>query len=133
MFTFYISFAQEINTALELIDAGVTTESLTPLDVHALLRSVARIRDRIMAGNPYRPLIIHRYHPHDDLGGDFGLLNLDRQRVTQLIELGYSDAVAHDCVTSGCLLAGRRLAQPPQAAGVSAQAVVHLESSFVPP
>jgi predicted acylesterase/phospholipase RssA len=47
-----IEFAHEINTSLELINAGATAESLTPLEVHALLRSLARIRDRIEAGNP---------------------------------------------------------------------------------
>jgi predicted acylesterase/phospholipase RssA len=100
--------AQELNTALKLIEDGVTVQSLAPLDVHALLRSMARIRDRIQAGNPYRPLTIHRYHPRDDLGGDLGVINFDRKRITELIDRGYAETVAHDCAASNCLLPGRR-------------------------
>lgn len=101
-----IVFAREINTALELMEDGSAAESLTAQDVHALLRSMARIQDRIQAGNPYRPLTIHRYHPRDDLGSNLGLMNLDHNRVSDMIQRGYDDAVAHDCVASGCLIPG---------------------------
>jgi hypothetical protein len=119
-----IQRAQEINTALELIEEGVTADSLSLQDVHALLRSLPPIRARIAAGKPYRPLTIHRYHPRDDLGSDLGLMNLARKRLQQIIDRGYADTVAHDCVASGCVFPGRPVAPPEsQAAAKSVEPV----------
>jgi hypothetical protein len=57
------------------------------------------------ARSPYRLLTIHRYHPHDDLsGGPMGVLNFERDHIEDLIERGFEDSVAHDCVESGCVL-----------------------------
>jgi predicted acylesterase/phospholipase RssA len=122
-----IERARELNTALALIDEGVTVESLSPMDVHALLRSLARIREGLRVGKRYRPLTIHRYHPRDDLGSDLGLMNLDRKRIIELIDRGYTDTVAHDCVASGCVFPGRYVA-PPQAAAAAARPVAPVES-----
>ena len=107
-----IDLAREMNRALALIEEGVTPESLSRQDVHALVRSLARIQLRLEEGRPYRPLTIHRYHPRDDLGSDLGLMNLDRQRITDLIERGYADTIAHDCEECGCLFPGRTTVSP---------------------
>ena len=106
-----IQRAKALNLALALIEEGATPESLTTEEIHALLLSIARIRDRLQEGNPYRPLTIHRYHPHDDLGSDLGLMNLDRQRITELIERGYTDTIVHDCEACDCVLPGRLAAR----------------------
>jgi predicted acylesterase/phospholipase RssA len=106
--------AGEINRALALIEDVVTPESLTSQDIGALLRSLARIRQRLEEGRPYRPLTVHRYHPRDDLGSDLGLMNLDRGRITELIDRGYADTIAHDCAASGCLLPGRPMSPSPR-------------------
>jgi len=98
-----IQLAREINTALRLIEAGTPADQLTPMDMHALLRALARIRRREQEGNPYRKLTIHRYHPRDDLGDDLGLMNLDRERTIRISERGYADAIEHDCERNGCL------------------------------
>lgn len=98
-----IQLAREINVALEQIEAGTPAEQLTLLDLHALLRTLARIRRREREGNPYRKLTIHRYHPRDDLGDDLGLMNLDRDRTIRIINRGYEDAVDHDCDRNACL------------------------------
>jgi NTE family protein len=103
-----IELAQQINTALHLIENGVRVESLSTQDVQSLLRTLPAILERAEAGNPYRPLTIHRYHPHDDLGSELGLMNLDRRRIIELVERGYHDAVAHDCEASGCVLPQQR-------------------------
>lgn len=52
-----------------------------------------------------RPVTIHRYRPKSDLSGVLGLLDFRRKRIERLIELGYEDAVAHDCEKEECLLA----------------------------
>src|SRR5262249_32195609 len=49
-------------------------------------------------------VIIHRYHPSEDLGGVVGFLNLQRDRIEGLIEKGFSDGVYHACSTSRCVL-----------------------------
>jgi predicted acylesterase/phospholipase RssA len=51
-----------------------------------------------------RRIAVHRYHPKDDLFGVLGLLNLERGRLEGLITRGFSDAVAHDCASSRCVL-----------------------------
>lgn len=51
----------------------------------------------------YRPLVIHRYHPTEDLGGILGFLNLRRDRLESLIDQGFHDALYHDCKASGCV------------------------------
>ena len=107
-----IQRAREINITLELIQNGVRVESLSPQEGLALLHSLAPIRARILAGNPYRPLTIHRYHPRDDLGGDLGLMNLARSRLVEIIDRGYADTVAHDCEASGCVIPGRPVRPP---------------------
>jgi hypothetical protein len=109
-----IRLAGEINRALALIEDGVTPESLSAQDIHALVRSLARIRQRLEAGRPYSPLTIHRYHPRDDLGSDLGLMNLDQRRISELIDRGYADTVAHDCEECGCLLPDRSRSHLPR-------------------
>ena len=52
-----------------------------------------------------RKIAVHSYHPQDDLFGPLGLLNLERQRLEGLIKRGFDDAVAHDCISSGCVIA----------------------------
>src|SRR5262249_132139 len=46
---------------------------------------------------------IHHYFPGDDISGDLGLLNFDRDRIGMLIERGFQDAVEHNCQTSNCV------------------------------
>jgi predicted acylesterase/phospholipase RssA len=123
-----IELAQEINTALELIEKGVPRESLSTQEMQALLRTLPIILDRAQAGNPYRPLTIHRYHPRDDLGSDRGRMNLKRERIVEIIDRGYSDTVAHDCAASGCVFPGGRSAYAPEVAVVPSPPVVALES-----
>ncbi len=52
-------------------------------------------------------MTIHRYHPHDDLGGALGLFNFDPDQIAALIDRGYTDAARHDCDESQCILPQR--------------------------
>lgn len=47
---------------------------------------------------------IHRYFPSRDIGGVLGMLNFQHDRMVELIELGFHDAVTHDCAKCGCEL-----------------------------
>ncbi|HYL05302.1 MAG TPA: patatin-like phospholipase family protein [Thermoanaerobaculia bacterium] len=65
-----------------------------------LLLDIAEARPA--AGRPaLAPLEIRRYHPRDSLPGDLGFLNFDRDRIEELIERGFDDAVNHDSRQSG--------------------------------
>lgn len=52
-------------------------------------------------------LTVHHYYPSRRVGDGFGFLDFRLGRVVELMELGFRDAVEHDCVENGCIL-GRR-------------------------
>ena len=52
----------------------------------------------------YRPLEIHRYRPKTALGGTEDMLNFSLEHVANLIEMGYQNAVHHDCGEAQCAL-----------------------------
>lgn len=68
------------------------------------LGRLRRVLEHVRRGEPYRPLIIHRYRPKLPLGNIAGLLDFGARRLDELIDLGYADAVQHDCGDSGCVL-----------------------------
>jgi NTE family protein len=74
------------------------------------LRRLGRVLEHARRGEPYRPLIIHRYRPKLPLGNIAGLLDFGARRIDELIALGYADALQHDCGDSQCVL-------PPDLAG----------------
>jgi predicted acylesterase/phospholipase RssA len=72
---------------------------------------------RIAAGRPYRELTIHVYRPATALGSGEGVLDFNRTRLAELIEMGYQDALGHDCVAAGCLRPGASRAPGEAGAG----------------
>ena len=64
----------------------------------------SRVLRRLLQKRPYRLLTIHKYRPETDLGGGAGLLDFSERFISELIEIGYQDAVHHDCEASGCLI-----------------------------
>jgi hypothetical protein len=102
--------AQAINHSLRLVDDVNAGRALTATSnmLKPFLKVAGRVPARTAQGAPpYRPLTIHRYHPHDDLGGILGMLDFDRPHIMDLIRRGFQDAVNHDCRQSGCTLDGR--------------------------
>lgn len=51
-----------------------------------------------------RPIEIHRYYPRGQIGGMIGLLDFERERMIDLIERGFREAVEHDCVKNHCVI-----------------------------
>lgn len=87
-----IAIAERVNAALgapSSAAAGGAPDRLAP----ALAQT---------AGRQYRPLTIHRYRAATNLGGAAGWLSFDLHNVVNLIERGYRETVAHDCVACGC-------------------------------
>jgi NTE family protein len=90
-------------SVLERVEQSKTATNLSGAEVTAFVRVAAQIAERVKAGRHYKKLTIHRFHPHDDLGGPLGMLDFSRQAVTRLINRGFEDAVYHDCYESGCV------------------------------
>ena len=81
---------------------GDTAVAVNPNDPRA-----EALLARLKAGNPYRPLTIHRYFPPDGLDGALGFLDVRGNRFKRLIDEGFNNTVAHDCEANQCILAGK--------------------------
>lgn len=103
-----VATAEWINAGLSVLEDvtqfGERAE-ITEEEVDSFIRTAAAIQNRIEQGKGYRKLLIHRYHPRDDLGGALGMLDFHQDVIRSLIERGFHDAVHHDCDESKCLFA----------------------------
>ncbi|HEY1379874.1 MAG TPA: patatin-like phospholipase family protein [Gemmataceae bacterium] len=99
-----VQLARDINRGLDLLDRPDRPGGLSPLELRGILRLAGRGAAAPAGSPPFRKLVMHLYHPTDDLGGAVGLVNFDRDHVAWLIGRGYEDAAGHDCAKSGCLL-----------------------------
>ena len=99
-----IEYARSINEGMDILDR--TTEEAEPSEVDPkhFARVAKKLHTKAAAGNGYRKLTIHRYHPKKDLGGMVGFLNLKKARIEALIQEGFEDAVNHKCEESQCVL-----------------------------
>lgn len=95
-----IKRARELNRGLELIENPHLVEGLGPSELRSFVQGAQLVRDRLARAASFKPLTIYRYRPRRDLGGLLGLLNFGRDRMIELIQLGYDDAVNHDFVIS---------------------------------
>ena len=96
--------ARNVNRALEITQQRARPSfELNASDAVEITQLAARVVGRRRReGRPYRSLIIHRYRPVNDLNGGEGLLDFSSQNIESLIDLGYRDAVNHQCQASGC-------------------------------
>lgn len=51
-----------------------------------------------------RQVTVHKHYPRKSLGGVLSLLDFNRNRMLDLVEMGYNDAVDHDCEVNCCVL-----------------------------
>src|SRR5206468_3497553 len=98
-----VAIAGRINRGIAALAELRGSKLAQTVDARKLIDEVA---EKLISGhNPNRrPLLIHRYHPTEDLSGMLGMLNFDRNRIAALMERGYTDAVEHDCNASQCLM-----------------------------
>jgi NTE family protein len=52
----------------------------------------------------HRRIQVHVYRPEADMGGVFGMLNFNSNRIRQMIQQGYQEALDHRCEDNGCVL-----------------------------
>lgn len=93
-------------TPARLIDADIRYAALRnriPRAEHLAAEPSAVSRSREEVDQP-RQLEIHRYYPRGQIGGMIGLLDFDRGRMAELIELGFREAVEHDCAKNKCVM-----------------------------
>jgi NTE family protein len=98
--------ADRVNRGLDVLERASRGERLGPEFAQPFVEAAGYVVDGIGGRYPTSPKTIHRYRPSRYLGGTFSLLNFDRARMQELIELGYRDAVNHDCEVSRCVLPG---------------------------
>jgi len=91
-----IDAARRINSALQALARLRADPRARAVDLDRLARE--------LHVEHFKPAVIHRYHPHEDLaGGALGLLNFSPDHVGKLIDRGYEDALRHDCEESECV------------------------------
>jgi hypothetical protein len=122
------ALTREINHGLDVLDQARLNQS----QWHGVLALLGALLGRIRwpkgrRQTPFRQLVLHPYHPREDLDGALGLMNFERDHIAGLIARGYADAVAHDCAASGCVLpdgGAARAVQSPHtvAPGISIEA-----------
>ena len=101
-----VQTARRINEGLRIVQRAERGERLTSDDAMPFILAADQIADSIQGVTlPVSLKTIHRYRPTQDLGGAMDLLDFSKERIQALIELGYRDAMEHDCRRSRCVLA----------------------------
>jgi predicted acylesterase/phospholipase RssA len=106
-----IADAEAVNRAIEMILGIGRGRGVCEQDLKAIFqagRQLARAVDRVRGHvEDLRLLEVHRYHPADEFpGGPLGLLNLDAERIRDLVEAGFLDGGQHCCEDCGCVIPG---------------------------
>jgi predicted acylesterase/phospholipase RssA len=103
-----IATALWVNEGIEALEFAASGQDLSNNEVKSFVRAAGHILKKMKQGQKYSKLTIHRYHPHDELGGPFAMLDFGRHVIERLIRRGYYDAVNHNCRESLCILPKRR-------------------------
>jgi hypothetical protein len=56
------------------------------------------------SGSMPRKLTIHRYYPTKYIGDLLAMLDFSSTAVNTLIDMGFADTIAHNCVESNCVI-----------------------------
>lgn len=103
-----ILLAGRITRIVEILELGAP-EQASEEEAQAFLQVGWQMYRRLVErGRAYRKINVHVYRPQTALGEGEGVLDFERDRLRRLVAMGYSEAVHHDCETSGCVLHGRR-------------------------
>lgn len=101
-----VESARWVNEGIEIferVDAGEDVNSET---LRHFVRVAGVIERKLRAdGKLPRKLTIHRYYPDKSLGaGLLGMLDFRSHAIHTMIDAGYADTCAHDCVVNGCVV-----------------------------
>jgi len=101
-----ILIASAINALLELLESGGPERALRA-DARVFRQGGWPVLLRLIEGRAYRKLTVHVYRPASALGEGEGILDFHQERLRGLVDMGWRDAVEHDCAVEGCVLPGR--------------------------
>ena len=90
--------ADWINRGIAVLRRAAAGGEVSSEGLRDFTRVAAQLRER---------LVVHHYHPREARGSLLGLLDFSRAAIERLIAAGYADALAHDCVQSGCVVAAK--------------------------
>jgi predicted acylesterase/phospholipase RssA len=100
-----IEDAAMINEGIRILRRISGEQDVVDTELELLAKGMHKLAPRLKRYLTYKPLTIHRYHPHEELSsGALGMLNLDRDHLEDLIDKGFTDATLHDCDQEGCVL-----------------------------
>jgi predicted acylesterase/phospholipase RssA len=99
-----LQLVRDINKGLAVLEGRGLADRPATHELRGLLRLAGRLVQASARAAPFRKLTVHRYHPHQDVSGAFGVANFRRENLEFLIERGFVDAGNHDCAASGCIL-----------------------------
>jgi NTE family protein len=104
--------AAAVNLALEVLKHGLP-ESAVQGEERTLLHVAGQMYRRLIegGGRPYRELTVHIFRPRSALGEGEGILDFQSARLRWIVDMGYRDAIHHDCAAEGCVLPGRHTGQ----------------------
>jgi predicted acylesterase/phospholipase RssA len=106
-----IMMAQHLNRDIELVTeynrlyhsvAREEPTSGTAIDAPGMMKLVRMARR--YGDVSLKPLTVHRYRPPQVLSALVGILKFSRDRLVELVEQGFRDALRHDCAAEGCIL-----------------------------
>jgi hypothetical protein len=88
-----------VNQGLAVMERVAQGDTVSDGDIRDFIRVAGQIERRLRDWAPYKTVTVHRYRPREDLGGIMGFLNFSRQRMVELIDLGFDFAHHYDPAT----------------------------------
>ena len=107
---FEITWAERLNASLRM--SAKINETQLEMERARLAGKLSEsqaefVRRALLPLNVEKPVpktTIHRHRPSTDADGPMGTLDLNRERLANLIEQGFDDAVSHDCEQNECVV-----------------------------
>jgi hypothetical protein len=87
-----------VTQGLEVMEHVTQGDTVSDGDIQDFIRVAGQIEQRLRSGSPYKKVTVHRYRPREDLGSIMGFLNCSRQRMVELVDLGFNLACPYDPV-----------------------------------
>jgi predicted acylesterase/phospholipase RssA len=77
--------------------------SMPARERQGLLATCSQVVNRLRTAREWKKLTIHRYFPSQGLDSNIGFMDFRRDRLTDLMDHGFADTVAHDCTENRCI------------------------------
>lgn len=92
-----------VNQGLEVMERVAQGDTVSDGDIRDFIRVAGQIERRLRDWAPYKKVTVPRYRLREDLGDIMGFLNLSRQRIAKLIDVGFKLACRYDPTTESII------------------------------